>query len=312
MDNFVHVPVMLNECLDGLNVKNVGIYFDGTLGGGGHSYEILKRSAPNGKLFATDLDTYAINKASERLKEFNGRFTIINDNFKNFAKYCREYSPEGFDGILLDLGVSSFQLDDKSRGFSYLSPNEKLDMRMDGNSGLTAKKILNEYPESEIKRILKDYGEERFASQIAKNVVLFRKKQPIEYIGQLNKIIEDSIPQKFKKDGHPSKRTFQALRIEVNGELEGLYQTVLDLVRALKPNGRIAILTFHSLEDRIVKRAFKELETDCICDKSLPICVCGKKKEVKIVNSHPIIASDDEINKNSRSKCAKLRIAEKI
>ena len=311
MDNFVHIPVMLSECIDALKVKDGGVYFDGTLGGGGHSYEILKNSAPNGKLVATDLDSYAIRKASERLKEFDGRFTIINDNFKNFAKYYKDYA-DGFDGILLDLGVSSFQLDDKSRGFSYLSPNEKLDMRMDGTSGITAKKILNEYPESELKRMLKDYGEERFASQIAKNIVNARKKQPIEYIGELNKIIEDSIPQKFKKDGHPSKRTFQALRIEVNGELEGLYQTVLELVRALKKGGRIAILTFHSLEDRIVKRAFRELETDCICDKSLPICVCGKKKEINIVNSHPIVATDEEINKNSRSKCAKLRIAEKL
>lgn len=312
MDNFVHIPVMLNECIDGLNVKDGGVYFDGTLGGGGHSFEILKKSAPNGKLVATDLDSYAIKKASKRLEEFSGRFTIIKDNFKNFANYYKEYAEDGFDGILLDLGVSSFQLDDKSRGFSYLSPNEKLDMRMDGTSGLTATKILNEYPENELKRILKDYGEERFASQIAKNIVLFRKKQPIEYIGQLNKIIEESIPLKFKKDGHPSKRTFQALRIEVNGELEGLYQTVINLVRALKPSGRIAILTFHSLEDRIVKRAFRELETDCICDKSLPVCVCGKKKEIDIITNHPIIATDEEMNKNTRSKCAKLRIAEKL
>lgn len=312
MDNFVHIPVMLNECINALMLKDGGVYFDGTLGGGGHSFEILSKSAPNGKLFATDLDSYAIKKATKRLEEFNGRFTIIQDNFKNFASRAREYSPEGFDGILLDLGVSSFQLDDKSRGFSYLAPNERLDMRMDGTSGLTATKILNEYPENELKRILKDYGEERFAGQIAKNIVLYRKKQPIEFIGQLNKIIEDSIPQKYKKDGHPSKRTFQALRIEVNGELEGLYQTVLDLVRALKKGGRIAILTFHSLEDRIVKRAFRELETDCICDKSLPICVCGKKKEINIVTNHPIIATDEEINKNSRSKCAKLRVAEKL
>ncbi len=312
MDNFVHVPVMLNECINALNVKSGGIYFDGTLGGGGHSYEILKNSSPNGKLIATDLDDYAIKRASERLDAFSGRFTVIKDNFKNFAKYYKEYAEDGFDGILLDLGVSSFQLDDKSRGFSYLSPNEKLDMRMDTNNPLTAKKILNEYSEADLKRILKDYGEERFASQIAKNVVLYRKNKSIECIGELNKIIEDSIPAKFKKDGHPSKRTFQALRIEVNGELEDLYQTVINLVRALKSKGRIAILTFHSLEDRIVKRAFRELETDCICDKSLPICVCGKKKEINIITSHPIVASETEIKQNTRSKCAKLRIAEKI
>ncbi len=312
MDNFVHVPVMLDECIKALNLKNGGIYFDGTLGGGGHSYEILKNSSPNGKLIATDLDDYAIKRASERLENFSGRFTIIKDNFKNFANYYKDYAENGLDGILLDLGVSSFQLDDKSRGFSYLSPNEKLDMRMDKNNPLTAQKILNEYSEADLKRILKDYGEERFASQIAKNVVLYRKNKPIECIGELNKIIEDSIPAKFKKDGHPSKRTFQALRIEVNGELEDLYQTVINLVRALKSKGRIAILTFHSLEDRIVKRAFRELETDCICDKSLPICVCGKKKEIKIITSHPIVASETEINQNTRSKCAKLRVAEKI
>ena len=303
---------MLNECLDGLKVNNGGVYFDGTLGGAGHSYEILKRSAPLGKLIATDLDDYAISRSKERLKEFDGRFTIIKDNFKNFADYYLDYAKEGLDGVILDLGVSSFQLDDKSRGFSYLSPNENLDMRMDGTGSLSAKTIVNEYQEEELKRILKDYGEEKFASSIAKNIVLYRKNKKIETVGELNDIIDKSIPFKYKKDGHPSKRTFQALRIEVNGELENLYQTVIKLTRALKSGGRIVILTFHSLEDRIVKRAFKELETDCICDKNLPVCVCGKKKEINVINSKPIVATEEELKLNSRSKSAKLRIAEKI
>ena len=311
MDNFVHVPVMLNECINALNVKSGGIYFDGTLGGGGHSYEILKNSSPNGKLIATDLDDYAIKRASERLDAFSGRFTVIKDNFKNFANYYKEYAEDGFDGILLDLGVSSFQLDDKSRGFSYLSPNEKLDMRMDTNNPLTAKKILNEYSEADLKRILKDYGEERFASQIAKNVVLYRKNKPIECIGELNKIIEDSIPAKFKKDGHPSKRTFQALRIEVNGELEDLYQTVINLVRALKSKGRIAILTFHSLEDRIVKNKLKQAANPCTCPASFPVCVCGKKSKGKIITNKPIVATENEQSVNNRSHSAKLRVFEK-
>ena len=312
MTELKHYSVMLNECLEGLKVKNGGVYFDGTLGGGGHSFEILKKSAPLGRLIATDLDDYAIFRSSERLKEFDGRFTIIKDNFKNFADYYEEYAPDGLDGVILDLGVSSFQLDDKSRGFSYLSPNESLDMRMDGNGSLSAKTIVNEYQEEDIKRILKDYGEEKFASSIAKNIVLYRKNKKIETVGELNDIIDKSIPFKFKKDGHPSKRTFQALRIEVNGELENLYQTVIKLTRALKSGGRIAILTFHSLEDRIVKRAFKELETDCICDKSLPVCVCGKKKEINVITAKPIVATEEELKLNTRSKSAKLRVAEKI
>ena len=312
MSELKHVSVMLNECIEGLNVKDGGIYFDGTLGGGGHSYQILQKSAPTGKLIATDLDTYAIGRATERLKEFDGRFTLVNDNFKNFEKIKQDLDIDGFDGILLDLGVSSFQLDDRSRGFSYLGENELLDMRMDKSNPLSAKTIVNEYTEQELKRILIEYGEERFSSQIAKNIVLARKNKEISTVGELNAIIDKSIPAKFKKDGHPSKRTFQALRIEVNGELDGLYQTVLDMARGLKSGGRLAILTFHSLEDRIVKKAFKELEIDCVCDKSLPVCVCGKKREINIITKHPLLPSDEELAVNSRSKSAKLRIAEKI
>ena len=303
---------MLSECMDGLNVKNQGIYFDGTLGGGGHSYEILRRSSPNGQLVATDLDDYAIGRATDRLKEFEGRFTLIKDNFKSFLKIKEQLNIEGFDGILLDLGVSSFQLDDRERGFSYMAPEVELDMRMDNTNPLTAKRVINEYSQEDLKRILSEYGEERFASLIASNIVKNRKTKPIEKVKDLIEIIEKSIPKKFQKDGHPAKRTFQAIRIEVNGELDGLYEVILQMTRSLKKGGRIAILTFHSLEDRIVKKAFRELECDCICDKSLPVCVCGKKKEIEILTKHPIVATEEELLNNSRSKSAKLRIAEKL
>ena len=307
-----HLPVMLSECMEALKIKSGGVYFDGTLGGGGHSYEILKRSAPNGRLIATDLDDYAIKRATERLKEFGDRFTAVKDNFKNFNDIKNTLGVDGFDGIILDLGVSSFQLDDKSRGFSYLLADEKLDMRMDAGSALTAETVVNEYGESELKRILTEYGEERFAAKIAQNIVLARKTARITTVGQLNEIIENSIPAKFKHDGHPSKRTFQAIRIEVNGELDELYDTVISMTRGLKKGGRIAIITFHSLEDRIVKRAFKELETDCICDKSLPVCVCGKKREANIITKHPITAGEEELKTNGRAKSAKLRVAERV
>lgn len=312
MSELKHIPVMLEECMEGLALKNGGTYFDGTLGGGGHSFEILKRTSPDGKLYATDLDDYAIARAEERLKEFGDRFTPVKDNFKNFSAIKDRLGIDGFDGILLDLGVSSFQLDDKSRGFSYMAGNEVLDMRMGKDNPLTAERIVNEYPEARLKEILAEYGEERFAGNIAKNIVSERGKKRIIMVGELNAIIEKSIPAKFKKDGHPSKRTFQALRIEVNGELEGLYETIIAMARSLKKGGRIAIISFHSLEDRAVKRAFKELETDCVCDKSLPICVCGHKREVKIITKHPITAREKELAENGRAGSAKLRVAEKV
>ncbi len=312
MADFKHVPVMFNECMSGLNIIDGGMYFDGTLGGGGHSHGILERSNPNGKLIATDLDTYAIKRAGERLKEFEGRFTLINDNFKSFSKIKEDLGIKEFDGILLDLGVSSFQLDDRSRGFSYMATDVTLDMRMDKANPLTAERVVNEYSEKELKRILTEYGEEKFANSIASSIVSARKTAPIRTTGELIEIIEKCIPKKFKNDGHPAKRTFQAIRIEVNGELDGLYETILSMSRALKKGGRIAVLTFHSLEDRIVKRAFKELETDCICDKSLPVCVCGKKQEIKILTKHPITASESDLENNGRAKSAKLRVAERI
>ncbi len=303
---------MLEECLEGLNVKNGGIYFDGTLGGAGHSYEILKRSAPDGRLIATDLDTDAIAAATERLKEFKGRFEIFNCNYKDYSSAFEKAGVDKVDGVLLDFGVSSYQLDCEERGFSYMKPNAPLDMRMDKSSPFTAETLLNEFPEKRIAEILRDYGEERFACQIAANVVKARQKERLTSCGQFVDIIESSIPKKFQQNGPVARKSFQAVRIAVNEELDGLYDCVTGLTRRLKKGGRIAILTFHSLEDRIVKRAFKEMEIDCICDKSLPVCVCGKKREIEIITKKPTVATLNEVALNTRSKCAKLRIAERI
>ena len=303
---------MLEECLEGLNVKNGGIYFDGTLGGAGHSYEILKRSAPDGRLIATDLDTDAIAAATERLKDFKGRFEIFNCNYKDYSSAFEKAGVDKVDGVLLDFGVSSYQLDCEERGFSYMKPNAPLDMRMDKSSPFTAETLLNEFPEKRIAEILRDYGEERFACQIAANVVKARQKERLTSCGQFVDIIESSIPKKFQQNGPAARKSFQAVRIAVNEELDGLYDCVTGLTRRLKKGGRIAILTFHSLEDRIVKRAFKEMEIDCICDKSLPVCVCGKKREIEIIAKKPTVATLNEVALNTRSKCAKLRIAERI
>lgn len=303
---------MLEECLNGLQVKNGGIYFDGTIGGGGHSYGILKRSSPDGRLIATDLDDDAIAAATGRLAEFKGRFEIFKSDYKNYGRVFESANVDKVDGVLLDFGVSSYQLDCEERGFSYMKPNAPLDMRMDKSSPLTAAIVLNEYSEKKITEILKDYGEERFASRIAANVVKARDYKRLETCGEFVEIIERSIPKQFQQNGPAARKSFQAIRIAVNGELDGLYDCVAGLTRKLKVGGRIAILTFHSLEDRIVKRAFRELETDCVCGKSLPVCVCGKKKEIEIITKKPIVASVKEMAINSRSKCAKLRIAEKI
>ena len=302
MSELKHIPVMLEECMDGLKVKSGGVYFDGTLGGGGHSYEILKRSSPDGQLVATDLDEYALGRARERLSEFEGRFTLVKDNFKNFSEIKKNLNIDLFDGILLDLGVSSFQLDDKDRGFSYLAEDKELDMRMSKDNPLSAEIIVNEYSENDLKRILSDYGEERFASAIARNIVSERKKERIRTVGQLNAIIAESIPKKFQQDGHPSKRTFQAIRIEANGELDRLYETVLEMGRSLKKGGRIAIITFHSLEDRIVKSSFRKNENPCTCPSHFPVCVCGKVSKGKVITRKPILPSEEELAVNSRSK----------
>ncbi len=312
MKDFSHIPVMLEECIEGLAIKNGGIYFDGTVGGGGHSYEILKRSSPDGRLVATDLDDDAICAATRRLADFGDRFKIYKSDYKDFEQVLKTENIDYLDGALLDFGVSSYQLDCEERGFSYMKPDAPLDMRMDKSSPLTAAQLLNEYPQNEITKILKIYGEEKFATQIAANIVKARTRRPLKTCGELVDIIEHSIPAKFKLNGPCSRKSFQAIRIAVNGELDGLYDCVLALTRRLRKGGRIAILTFHSLEDRIVKQAFKLLECDCICDKSLPVCVCGKVKEVEIITKKPITACVAETAVNSRSKCAKLRIAEKI
>lgn len=312
MLEFAHKPVMLEECMEGLSLKDGGIWFDGTVGGGGHSYEILKRTAPNGKLIATDLDDEAIASATERLKPFDGRFSIYKSNYKDFASVFERAGVDEIDGALLDFGVSSHQIDDEDRGFTYRNANAPLDMRMNRSAGLTAEIVLNTYSEEQLTRILKTYGEETFARQIARNVVKYREKQPLKTSGEFAEIIRSSIPAKFRFGAPCERKSFQAVRIEVNGELDGLYELVLSLTKRLKKGGRIAILTFHSLEDRIVKEAFRYLETPCICPKSFPACVCGKKAEIKIITKKPITATEEELEENSRSKCAKLRIAERI
>ncbi len=308
---FKHIPVMLEECMQALNLKDNGVYFDGTLGGGGHSGEILKRTYPNGSLIATDRDEEAIREASKRLAGYGSRFTAVKDNFKNFSVVLESLGVSQIDGAIIDLGVSSYQLDNRERGFSYMADDVKLDMRMDKSSPLSAYELINEYSENRIKYILETYGEEKFAKNVAKNVVLYRQEKPIETCGELVEIIKKSIPLKFQKDGHPAKRTFQAIRIAVNEELDGLDKAIKDVISKLKTGGRIAILTFHSLEDRIVKNVFNDLSTSCICDKRYP-CVCNRKQIVKIVNKKPITATQEEMDANSRSKCAKLRIAEKL
>lgn len=306
---FSHKPVMLEECIKGLNLQNGGIYFDGTLGGAGHSYEILKRE--NTTLIATDRDEDAIKAATMRLSEFEGRFTIVHDNFKNFAAILDGLNVFGVDGVLLDLGVSSYQLDNRERGFSYLSSETRLDMRMDRSNSFSAYELVNTYSESKLKYILSTYGEEKFAGVIAKNIVKEREKKLIETTGELTEICDMSIPYKFRRDTHSAKKTFQAIRIAVNEELDGLEEALRDMINRLNKGGRIAVISFHSLEDRIVKTVFKDYEGACICDKRYP-CVCGRKPTIKVLTNKPIIASESEMNENSRSKCAKLRIAEKL
>ena len=308
---FKHEPVMLNECIQGLEIKKDGIYVDGTLGGAGHSKEILKKLSQNGRLIGIDRDEDALKAAKENLKEFEN-VKFVKDNHDNIKQILENIGIEKVDGILLDLGVSSYQLDEKNRGFSYLGENE-LDMRMDKTQKLDAKIVVNNYKEEELAKIIYDYGEERFSRQIAKNICIERKKQEITTTKQLVDIIEKSIPAKFRsKDSHPAKRTFQAIRIEVNDEIKPLYQTVLNSIECLKPGGRLCIITFHSLEDRAVKNAYIDAEGKCICPPGLPYCACGAIKRGKIITKKPILPTKEEIKNNSRSKSAKLRIFEKI
>ena len=312
MLEFSHKPVMLEECIEGLALKSEGIWFDGTVGGGGHSYEILKRTSPNSRLIATDLDDEAIAAASKRLSEFDGRFAIYKSNYKDYESVFAQAGIEKIDGAILDFGISSHQIDDEERGFTYRVADAPLDMRMNTSAPLTAEIVLNTYSEEKLARILKTYGEETFAKQIARNVVKYRENKPLKTAGEFAEIIKNSIPAKFRYGAPCERKSFQALRIEVNGELDGLYELVLSLTRRLKKGGRMVILTFHSLEDRIVKEAFRYLENPCSCPGNFPVCVCGKKSEIKIITKKPITATQAEVDGNSRSKCAKLRIAEKL
>lgn len=306
---FKHKPVMLNECIEGLQIKQNGIYVDGTLGGAGHSKEIAKALNNTGILIGIDRDQEALQAARQNLKEFkNVRY--IHGNHDDIISILENENIDGVDGILLDLGVSSYQLDERNRGFSYLGENV-LDMRMDKTQELTAKKVVNEYSEEELSNIIYEYGEERFSRKIAYNICKRRKEKVIETTKELVEIIEESIPKSKQNDGHPAKRTFQAIRIEVNNEIKPLYNTILNCIKCLNSKGRLCVITFHSLEDRAVKKAMLEAKGKCTCPPDLPYCVCGAKSEGKIITKKPIVASKEEQEENSRSKSAKLRIFEK-
>ena len=307
---FNHFSVLLEETITGLKVKPEGIYVDGTLGGGGHAYQVCKRLT-TGRFIGIDQDEDAISAAGRRLEEFSPKVTIIRSNYCRMKEVLKEAGVEAVDGIVLDLGVSSFQLDTVERGFSYRF-DTKLDMRMDNRQSLTAREIVNEYSEKELYRIIRDYGEDQFAKNIAKHMVKAREIQPIETTFQLNEIIKAAIPAKMRKTGgHPSKKTFQAIRIECNHELEVLRDTLEDMIELLNPGGRLCIITFHSLEDRLVKNAFKKAENPCVCPSHFPVCVCGNKPKGKVVTRKPILPSEKELGENSRSKSAKLRVFEK-
>lgn len=309
---FSHVSVLLDECIDGLKIKEDGIYVDGTLGGGGHSLEIVKRLGEKGRLIAIDRDADALMAAGERLHAHASKITYVHDDFKNCCAVLDELGIDEVDGILLDLGVSSYQLDNAERGFSYMK-DAPLDMRMDQSQFLTAFNVVNEFTVSQLTKILYEYGEEKLAPRIAERIAAVRDKETISTTLQLAKLVEGCYPAKTRwKYGHPAKRTFQAIRICVNNELTGLGDTVTNMARRLKKGGRMAVITFHSLEDRIVKTAFKDLALSCTCPPDFPVCVCGKVKEVELVNKKPIVASQEELNRNSRAESAKLRIVERV
>ena len=307
---FVHKSVLLDETIEGLAIKPDGIYLDGTLGGGGHSSEICRRLA-GGHLIGIDQDEEALAAASERLKPFQDKITLVRDNYCNAPEVLKNLGITGVDGLVLDLGVSSYQLDNVERGFSYRY-DTALDMRMDTRQSLTAREIINEYPERELYRIIRDYGEDQFAKNIAKHIAAARKEKPIETTGELNELIKAAIPARMRANGgHPSKRTFQAIRIECNHELDVLKNSLDELIAMLNPGGRICIITFHSLEDRIVKSAFRKNENPCTCPPDFPVCVCGKKSQGKVITRKPVLPGEEELETNSRSKSAKLRIFEK-
>lgn len=309
---FKHYSVLRDETIRELNIKPDGIYVDGTLGGAGHSIEICKRLSDKGRLIGIDQDSDAIAAASERLKDYKDSVTIVRSNYSDMKNVIHGLGIEKVDGIILDLGVSSFQLDTPERGFTYRVEDAPLDMRMDDRQALTAKDIVNDYSEMDLFRIIRDYGEDRFAKNIAKHIVQARQIKPIETTGELNEIIKASIPSKVRATGgHPSKRTYQAIRIELNHELDVLQDNLDDMIELLNDKGRICIITFHSLEDRIVKSNFKKNENPCTCPSNFPVCVCGNKSKGHVVTRKPILPSEEELEVNSRSKSAKLRVFEK-
>lgn len=307
---FKHKSVLLNETIDGLNIKPDGIYVDGTLGGGGHAYEVCRRLGEKGSIVGIDQDAAAIEAASARLKDFGEKVTIVRSNYCDMKSKLHELGIDKVDGIVLDLGVSSYQLDTAERGFSYRE-DAPLDMRMDTRQKMTARDIVNDYTEADLYRVIRDYGEDKFAKNIAKHIVQARAMKPVETTAELSEIIRASIPMKFqKKSGHPAKRTFQAIRIELNRELDVLRDSLDGMIDLLNPGGRLCIITFHSLEDRIVKSAFRKNENPCTCPPDFPVCVCGKKSKGSIITKKPILPSEEELEYNSRSKSAKLRIFE--
>lgn len=308
---FKHVSVLLEESITALDIKKDGIYVDCTLGGAGHSLEIVKALSPKGRLIGIDQDTNALRAAKEKLKDFSN-VTYVHNNFYNIQSILKEIGVEKVDGILMDLGVSSYQLDTGERGFSYMQDAD-LDMRMNQENDFSAYEVVNQYSEQELYEVIKNYGEERFAKRIAGFISERRKEEPIKTTFELVDIIKAAIPAKFRREGpHPAKRTFQAIRIEVNGELRILDQAVKDGIEALNPGGRMAVITFHSLEDRIIKNKYKALENPCNCPKEIPMCVCGKKPKIKIISRKPVAPSKEELEQNSRSRSAKLRVAERI
>jgi 16S rRNA (cytosine1402-N4)-methyltransferase len=308
---FEHKSVLLYETVDSLNIKPDGIYVDGTLGGGGHAFEVAGRLGPNGRLIGIDQDADAIKAATERLEPFKEKVTIVRSNYRNIREVLTGLGIQKVDGIYLDLGVSSYQLDTAERGFTYRE-NAPLDMRMDQRNEKTAADIVNDYTEMELFRVIRDYGEDKFAKNIAKHIVRARENGRIETTDQLVEIIKAAIPAKMRMEGgHPAKRTFQAIRIELNKELEVLTDSIDTMIDLLNPDGRLSIITFHSLEDRIVKLRFRDNENPCVCPPNLPVCVCGKKSKGKVITRKPIIPADEEIEENKRSKSSKLRVFER-
>ena len=309
---FAHVSVLLKETIEQLNIRPDGIYVDGTLGGGGHAFEVCKRLSDRGRFIGIDQDADAIVAAGERLKEFGDRVTIVRSNYCNMRQELQKLGIDRVDGILLDLGISSYQLDTAARGFTYRE-DAPLDMRMDQRRKQTARDIVNGYSEAELYRVIRDYGEDKFAKNIAKHIVSAREKKPIETTGELSEIIKGAIPARVRMNGgHPAKKTFQAIRIELNGELEVLKDTLDDMIDLLNPGGRICVITFHSLEDRIVKTIFKTNENPCTCPSNFPVCVCGNKPKGRLAVKKPIVPGEEELTKNKRSKSSKLRVFERI